>query len=142
MAARFQRRRDYFLATLSAAPLSTRETLALFVDNFVEGSAEMPELGMFISNEATGAGERIDYIVEHLVRPFYSELLPLVKAGIAEGVVAAQNPKLFFFMLVHAVAMPLAFPGLLNRFAGAKVGSPTFNRQLKESIKATFLVSG
>jgi len=139
LADKSQRRRDQLVATVTDKHLETRELLTLFIESFLEGSAEVPEMGMFISHEATSDGERIAYIVERLIRPLYNELLPIVKAGIAEGVLAAQNPKLFFFMLVHAVAMPLAFPGLLNLFGGAKVGSPTFNRQLKEAVKGTFL---
>ncbi len=118
----------------------TRQMLIIGLNHFVDFSASQPELGMFISNEATVPGPRIDFIVEHLVRPAVALFDPLIKAGIEQGHVAKGDPKILYFMLVHAIGMPLAFPGLINQFPGAKVGSTEFVEQLREAALAIFLL--
>ncbi len=119
---------------------NTRQMLIIGLNHYIDFSASQPELGMFISNEATVAGPRIDFIVEHLVRPAVVLFNPLIKAGIEQGHVAKADPKVLYFMLVHAIAMPLAFPGLINQFPGAKVGSKEFVEQLREAALAMFLL--
>jgi len=118
----------------------TRQMLIIGLNNYIDFSASQPELGMFISNEATVAGPRIDFIVEHLVRPALDLFNPLIKAGMEQGHVAKADPKVFYFMLVHAIAMPLAFPGLINQFPGAQVGSKEFVEQIRAAALAMFLL--
>ncbi len=118
----------------------TRQMLIIALNHYVDFSASHPELAMFISNEATVAGPPIDFIVEHFVRPAVTLFTPLIKAGIAQGHVAQAEPRMLYFMLIHAIAMPLAFPGLINQFPGAKVGSKQFVEQLREAALATFLL--
>ncbi len=118
----------------------TRQMLIIALNNYIDFSASQPELAMFISNEATVTGPRIDFIVEHFVRPAITLFTPLINAGIEQGHVAKGDPRMLYFMMVHAIAMPLAFPGLINQFPGAKVGSKQFIEQLRETVQATFLL--
>ncbi len=118
----------------------TRQMLIIGLNHYIDFSASQPELGMFISNEAAVAGPRINFIVEHLVRPAVTLFNPLIKAGIEQGHVAKSDPKVLYFMMIHAIAMPLAFPGLINQFPGAQVGSKEFVEQLREAAQAIFLL--
>ena len=118
----------------------TRQMLVVALNHYIDFSASEPELAMFISNEATVAGPRIDFIVEHFVRPAITLFTPLIKAGIEQGHVAKGDPRMVYFMLIHAIAMPLAFPGLINQFPGAEVGTQAFVEQLRETALAIFLL--
>ena len=119
---------------------NVRKMLTVALNHFINFSASHPQLAMFISNEATVAGPRIDFIVEQFVRPAFAQFMPLIKAGIEQGHVANSEPRILYFMLVHAITMPLAFPGLINQFPGEKVGSEEFVEQLRSAALATFLL--
>jgi TetR/AcrR family transcriptional regulator len=118
----------------------TRKMLIIGLNQYIDFSASHPELAMFISNEAAVAGPRIDFIVEHVVRPSMTLFTPLINAGIAQGHIAKSDPRMLYFMLIHAIAMPLAFPGLINQFPGAQVGSKKFVEQLREAVLAIFIL--
>ena len=134
-----QTHREQQVSDLNDKQFNTRQSLEFIIGNFVRLTAEIPEMSMFIANEATKGGERLHYLVEKLIKPFYLDFLPFIKTGIKEGELNAQDPKLFYFTLVNAVAMPLAFPGLLNQFSGPKVGTNEFNHALIETILAIFI---
>jgi len=89
-----------------SAPIAVR--LREAIDQFVLFSAGLPELGRFFSDEVARAGERRDYVIEHIWSVHRDSMLPLLREGKAAGIVpAATDPEFLFFMMIGAVSMPL-----------------------------------
>jgi AcrR family transcriptional regulator len=81
---------------------------------------------------------RAKLLTERLVRPAYEAGLPLIEAGIKEGILRVGHPALFFSLLNTVMNQSSATPTLLHELdpgiAPAKV-----HEMLTRSIVATFL---
>jgi TetR/AcrR family transcriptional regulator len=93
-------------AASSDADIADRMRLAL--RRYIEINSEVPELGMFVTQEMQLSGERRDYLYERLVRPHHELLVPLIREAIAAGVIRPQDPDMLFFLLVTSVSTSMA----------------------------------
>lgn len=79
---------------VTAAKLRIRE--------FVTFSARNPELHRIISQECKSDGPRMDYLVDHHVRPLYDATVSLFEHLVAEGQVPPIAPAHLYYILTGA----------------------------------------
>ena len=79
---------------LTRAKLSVRE--------FVTFSARNPQLHRIIMQESKADGPRMDYLVEHHVRPLYERTVELFEHLVRDGVVPPIAPAHLYYILTGA----------------------------------------
>jgi AcrR family transcriptional regulator len=106
---------------------------------YIETVSDMPELGMFVTQEMQLSGERRDYVYDRLVRPRHDQLVPLIREAIAAGVIRPQDPDLLFFLLVTSISTSMAVRPLIARFSEAARSVKHFRDALEQSVMANVL---
>lgn len=102
--------------------------LNLLLDRF----AEQPEIIMFVTREISDPGERLDYLVEQLLRPSAEACVPLWREAMDASLLLRVNPVTFHMGLFGSLAMILASRPIVARLGGADTGI----EQLKAEIHA------
>lgn len=102
------------LQTSSLGPRQRVErALALLVDQvFAE-----PDIGVFFSTAATERGERLDLLIDRMVRPYHDAFLPLLRDAINAGEIARNDPEVMFLMLTNAIGRTISYDHVLSAFS-------------------------
>lgn len=115
---------------LAGEPMAPRErverALALFVDRVIGE----PDLGLFFSTAALEDGERLDLLVERVMRPYYRVLTPLLAAAMDAGEMARHDPMVMSMMLLNGITKTVSYSHLLGRFSSL----PQRPRALRKSV--------
>jgi AcrR family transcriptional regulator len=125
------------LVSSGKADIVDRVRLAL--RRYIDINSDVPELGMFVTQEMQLSGERRDYVYEHLVKPHHDLLVPLIREAIAAGVIRRQDPEMLFFLLVTSVSTSMAIRPLIARFSEAAGSVDHFRDALEQSVMANVL---
>ncbi|MEK6423073.1 MAG: TetR/AcrR family transcriptional regulator [Burkholderia gladioli] len=121
------------LRALDAAPLTARERLEQAIVLLVREVFAEPDLGMFFSTAATAQGERLDILIDKLVRPCRDAFAPLLAAASAAGDIAVADADLSFFMLVNAISTTVSYEHLLAAFTPL----PQQRERYRQAVLAT-----
>ncbi len=111
-----------------ARPLATR--LGDVLDVLLDRLGERPEIIMFVTREISDPGERLDYLVERLLRPGVEVCVPLWNEAMDAGLLRRVNPVIFHMGLFGSLAMILASRPIVARLGGGDMGI----EQLKAEI--------
>ena len=114
-------------------PLVRRVTSVL--DRMVEHLANQPETIMFITREISVPGERLDYLIEQLIRPGFDVCVPLWREAMDEGLLRPSNPVVLHMGLFSAVAMILSSRHIIVQLGGGDISI----EQLKTEIHISLL---
>jgi AcrR family transcriptional regulator len=76
-----------------------------------------PDVGMFFSTAATETGERLDLLIERVVRPFHDVFVPLLIDAIDAGEVPQQDPEIIFMLLANGISKTVAYSHVLSPFS-------------------------
>ncbi|HGO6126572.1 TPA: TetR/AcrR family transcriptional regulator [Burkholderia cepacia] len=90
-----------------------RQALALFADNVFEN----PDVGMFFSTATTEHGERLNVLVERLLRPYRDAFVPLLEDAIEAGKIKAHYPELMHAMIVNSISNTVSYGHVLAKFS-------------------------
>jgi AcrR family transcriptional regulator len=113
---------------LAQADLLPRERLERAIGILVDRVFKEPDIGLFFSTAATEHGERVDFLVEHLVRPYHDAMLPLIKGAMDAGVLASNEPEIVYWMLVNAVSRTVAYGHVIDAFSPLPKRPAAFKR--------------
>src|SRR5260370_27751082 len=105
----------------------------------ISAVCEEPESGMLISRISAERGEKLDLLVEKLVRPYHDAFEPLLQEAMREEVIAEQPLEMLYFMLLHAVTMSVSFRHVLGYFCESYEDIERLKRDMTHSVLATFL---
>jgi AcrR family transcriptional regulator len=75
-----------------------------------------PECGMLISRISSERGEKLDMLVEKLLRPSYNAFYPLLVEAAQANVIKAQRLEVLYFMILNAVTMSVSYRHVLGYF--------------------------
>ncbi len=103
-------------------------TAKLVVRNFIEFSAAHPELHRIITQETKGEGERIDWLVDHHVRPLYEATTGMFARLAEVGAVVDVPPPFLYYLLTGAGPTIFVHAPECRRLAG-------FDPQAPEAIQ-------
>lgn len=96
-----------------------------------------PECGMLISRISSERGEKLDLLVEKLLRPAYDALYPLFVEAAQAKIIKAQRLDVLYFMILNAVTMSVSYRHVLGYFSE---GSQDMDR-LKEDMTQFLIVN-
>ena len=100
---------------LTSAKLRVRE--------FVVFSARNPQLHRIITQECKADSARMDYLVEHHVRPLYETTVALFEHLVRDGVVPAIAPAHLYYLLIGAGPTMFVLAPECRRLTGLDPGS-------------------
>jgi TetR/AcrR family transcriptional regulator len=98
-----------------------------------------PESGMLIARISAERGEKLDLLVEKLVRPYHDAFEPLLQEAMQEKLIAEQPLEMLYFMLLHAVTMSVSFRHVLGYFGESYEDIERLKRDMTQCVLATFL---
>lgn len=116
-------------------PLAFRLMAAL--DTLLNRLAERPEIIMFVTREISEPGQRLDYLIEQLLRPGADVCIPLWREAMDAGLLLRVNPVTFHIGLFGSLAMILASRPIIARLGGKKMSVG----QLKTEINGALNLS-
>jgi TetR/AcrR family transcriptional regulator len=125
------------LQTQTEIPIRARIEAAF--RQLIAGVCGEPESGMLISRISAERGEKLDRLVEKLVRPYHDAFEPLLLEGMREEFIAEQPVEMLYFMLLHAVTMFVSFRHVLGYFGEAYQDIERLKHDMTQCLLATFL---
>jgi TetR/AcrR family transcriptional regulator len=102
-------------------------------------TCEEPDLGMFISQIGTEPGEKLDLLIERLLRPYHDAFKPLLVEAMKKKVIPKQPVEVMYVMLTYAVCMTVSYRHILESLGGPVRDSETLKKAITECMFATFL---
>ncbi|AOJ84546.1 MULTISPECIES: TetR/AcrR family transcriptional regulator [Burkholderia] len=124
-------------AALRATPgLGPRERVEAAVSLLIDQVFLTPDVGMFFSTAATETGERLDVLIERLVRPFHDVFVPLLVDAIDAGQVPRQDPEIMFLLLANGISKTVAYSHALSPFSALPRRPKEFKRAVLTSALA------
>ncbi len=94
---------------------------------------------MLISRISAERGEKLDMLVEKLVRPYHDAFEPILLEAMQEELIAEQPLEILYFMLLHAVTMSVSFRHVLGYFGEPYKDIERLKRDMTQCVLATFL---
>jgi hypothetical protein len=92
---------------------------------------------MFFSTAATETGERLDVLIERVVRPFHDVFVPLLIDAIDTGDVPRQDPEIMFMLLANGISKTVAYSHVLSQFSPLPRRPEDFKRAVLMTALAT-----
>ncbi|MFM0391879.1 TetR/AcrR family transcriptional regulator [Paraburkholderia phytofirmans] len=130
-------------APMIAKTVALRETPGLGPRARVESAVSIlidqvfltPDVGMFFSTAATETGERLNLLIERVVRPFHDAFVPLLVDAIDAGEISQQDPDIMFTMLANGISKTVAYSHVLSPFSSL----PRRPKEFKRAVLTTAL---
>ncbi|HYS67584.1 MAG TPA: TetR/AcrR family transcriptional regulator [Paraburkholderia sp.] len=130
-------------APMVAKTAALREISGLAPRARVEGAVSVlidqvfltPDVGMFFSTAATETGERLNLLIERVVRPFHDVFVPLLIDAIDAGEISRQDPDIMFMMLANGISKTVAYSHVLSPFSSL----PRRAKEFKRAVLTTAL---
>jgi TetR/AcrR family transcriptional regulator len=134
---------DPFIAALTKLQIQTdipiRARLEMAFRQMVAATLGDPECGMFLSRISLENGEKLDLLVEKLLRPYYDALHPLLVEGARSGVIRGQRLETLYFMLIHAVCMTASYSHVLRYFDVRAQDGDRLKKDMTQFLIVNFL---
>ena len=125
------------LQTQTEIPIRARIETAFL--QLIAGVCGEPESGMLISRISVEKGEKLDMLVEELLRPYHDAFEPLLLEAMREKIIAEQPVEMLYFMLLHAVTMSVSFRHVLGYFGEPYEDVERLKRDMTQCVLTTFL---
>lgn len=115
--------------------VSSRERLIKGLRHLLNAIASEPELGTLISRAGTEIGERNDFLIDQLLRPYHDAFIPLLEEAVRDAVLPDVSPEVMYVLLLNAISMTFSFKQVLTKLHGKEIGQ----EHLKEAIMPCLL---
>ncbi len=102
-------------------------------------ACEEPEFGMFIARVGSERGEKLDTLIEKLLRPYHDAFKPLLVEAMKEKVIAKQPVEVLYCMLTYAVSITVSYRHILESFGEPVRNTEKLKAAITKCIFATFL---
>jgi AcrR family transcriptional regulator len=106
----------------------SRERVESAVSILIDQVFLTPDVGMFFSTAATEIGERLNLLIERVVRPFHDVFVPLLSDAIDAGTIPRQDPDIMFMMLVSGISKTVSYSHALSPFSSLPQRPKAFKR--------------
>jgi TetR/AcrR family transcriptional regulator len=100
-----------------------------------------PECGMLLSRISSERGEKLDLLVEKLLRPSFDAFQPLLLEAAQAGVMKGQRLEVLYFMLVNAITMSVSYWHVLEYFDNASQDMDRLKEDMTRFLIVNFLGS-
>lgn len=126
-----------------SAPIQDEERLQRAIDHLVDSACSVPERGLLLVQDIGYPGERLDYLLEKLIKPTRDLLLPIIRkvmSGKGSQVNQTQvDPEFLTFILAGSISTAIAMRPLIARFTEAAAKDELFRQNLKTALRISFL---
>ena len=123
------------IATLRTSDLSLRQRVERALAIFIDKVFRDPDIGMFFSTAATEQGERLDVLVERLLRPFHDVFFALLADAIDAGELKPNDPEVLFALLTDGISKTVSYSHVMSIFSKL----PQQQAKFKRTVLATAL---
>jgi AcrR family transcriptional regulator len=122
-------------AKLRSSGLSPRQRVERALEIFIDRVFSEPDIGMFLSTTATEQGERLDVLVERLLRPFHDAFFALLADAIDAGELKPNDPEVLFALLTNGISKTVSYSHVMSIFSKL----PQQQAKFKRAVLATAL---
>jgi TetR/AcrR family transcriptional regulator len=122
-------------AELRRAPIGMGERVERALVLLIDRVFSETDIGLFFSTAMTERGERSDFLIERLIKPYHHVLTRLLADAAKAGEIAAPNIDLMFFMLVNAISKTVSYEHVLAAFSTL----PQREKKYKQAVLDTAL---
>jgi len=113
---------------LRTAGLTNRQRVERALAIFIDKVFSDPDIGIFLSTAATEQGERLDVLIERLLRPYHEVFVPLLADAINSGELPPNDPEVLFAMLTNGVSKTVSYSHVLSVFSPLPKNPAKFKR--------------
>jgi AcrR family transcriptional regulator len=115
---------EKMLEMIAAAPQRTaRDSLAIFVENFVRMSARQPHIHRLMTMEGNQNTKRIEWIINRFLRGHFAFVRDLIRRGQMEGSVRQCDPARLYYLIIGAGGTPFTLKTEYKALTGRDVFS-------------------
>ncbi|MBB3291778.1 TetR/AcrR family transcriptional regulator [Mitsuaria sp. TWR114] len=114
------------------ASLGPRQRVEHCLLAFIDRVFEHPDIGIFFSTAATEEGERLNVLVDVMVRPFHAVCLPLFSDAMDAGELRRCDPALLFSVLMQGISKTVAYAHVLRAVSPLPDDPGRFKRELTD----------
>ena len=125
----------------SQKELAGETRLEMAMRQLIKLMVGLPELGMLISRIAAERAERLDFLVEKLLRPSHDAFVPLLEEAMTAGVIPEQPVEVMYFMMLNAIAMTVSYQNVVEAFGTKFTRQASLESAMTQCLLATFLPS-
>jgi TetR/AcrR family transcriptional regulator len=111
-----------------------KEALILFIDFVFEDRY----IGMFFSTTTIEQGERLNVLIEGLMRPYRNAFVPLLVDAMEAGKLRRQDPDLMHYMMVSAISNAVSYSHVLSAFSTLPDTPEVFKQSVLEIALGIF----
>jgi AcrR family transcriptional regulator len=116
-----------------------QERLIAALRQFVSAACEEPEFGMFLSRIGAEKGEKLDLLIDKLLRPYYDAFQPLLSEAMRKKLIPKQPVEVLYFMLLNSVAMTVSYRHILEKFGRQFHDVDQLKLDMTRCLLSTFL---
>ena len=113
--------RELEITERSAANIDPVARLRYLVRAFVHFNARFPEVNQLMVREGMDNDWRLEWLVEHTVRPWYERVRQLFEEARSQGLGPAMDYPHFYYILTGAAALMFSMAPEAERLAGIDV---------------------
>ena len=124
------------------ADVGLSDLAAAFADGirrFVRFAAEHPELNQIMVHEGTAESDRLKWMTETHVKPFFDGIRPAWQVLRKAGVAAPIDTEILYYVLVGAASLPYVNAPEVRLLTGRDPSSPTWIRAHADGLVAILL---
>ncbi|WP_431260749.1 TetR/AcrR family transcriptional regulator [Roseateles chitinivorans] len=118
------------LALRTDVALGPRQRVEQCMLSFIDRVFEHPDIGIFFSTAATEEGERLNVLVDAIVRPFHDVCLPLFSDAMDAGELHRCEPALLFSVLMNGISKTVAYAHVMRTVSTLPDDPARFKREL------------
>jgi AcrR family transcriptional regulator len=96
------------------------------IRRFVRFAAEHPELNQIMVHEGTAASDRLTWMTETHVKPFFNGMRPAWQMLRDAGVAAPIDSEILYYVLIGAASLPYVNAAEVRLLTGRDTKSPTW----------------
>jgi TetR/AcrR family transcriptional regulator len=109
------------------------------IRRFVNFAAEHPELNQIMVHEGTAATDRLAWMTETHVKPFFDAIQPAWQLLRDAGVAAPIDGQILYYVLVGAASLPYVNAPEVRLLTGREPGDPEWIEAHADALVATLL---
>jgi TetR/AcrR family transcriptional regulator len=95
---------------------------------FIDPVFDEPDVGMFFSAAATEEGERLNTLIDRLVRPYHDVIVPLLIDAVKAKELNRNDLEVMFSMLMNTVSKTVSYSHVLQAFCSLPDRRSDFKR--------------
>ena len=119
----------YGVIPAKLAGVEVSQLAAAFADGirrFVRFAAEHPELNQIMVHEGTAATDRLEWMTDTHIKPFFNGIRPAGQMLRDAGVAAPIDSDIFYYVLIGAASLPYVNAAEVRLLTGRDPSDPTW----------------